>query len=147
MTDNTGERVLLVDDEEEFVEMLAKRMKARGIRVETAESGETAVEKVKRGHFDVIVLDLAMPGMDGIETYERVSEINPDLQVIFLTGHGSIQTAFDAMKMGAAEFLEKPASFQELLDKVHTACQKTMLLVEKHTEERVAEILEKKGWG
>ncbi len=145
MTDS-GERVLLVDDEDEFVEMLAKRMKARGLRVDTADSGAAAIDKVKHGHFDVIVLDLAMPGMDGIETFERVSEINPELQVIFLTGHGTIQTAFEAMKMGAAEFLEKPANFQDLLDKVKQASQKTMLLIEQHTEERVAEILQKKGW-
>ena len=145
MTD-IGERVLLVDDEEEFVEMLAKRMKARGIRVDTADSGASAIDKVKQRHFDVIVLDLAMPGMDGMEAFEKISEINPDLQVIFLTGHGTIHTAFEAMKMGAAEFLEKPTNFQELLEKVQEASQKTMLLVEQHTEERVAEILAKKGW-
>ena len=142
----TGDRVLLVDDEEEFVATLAKRMKARGIRVETAESGETAVEKVRHGEFDVIVLDLAMPGMDGMETFEEISKINPDLQVIFLTGHGTIPTAFHAMKMGAAEFLEKPASFQELLEKVREASEKKLLLVEKRTEEHVAEILRKRSW-
>jgi DNA-binding NtrC family response regulator len=142
----TGDRVLLVDDEEEFIEMLAKRMKARGIRVETAESGEVAIEKVRAGDFDAIVLDLAMPGLDGMETFQEISKINPDLQVIFLTGHGTIQTAFQAMKLGAADFLEKPASFQELLEKIKTASHKKALLVEKRTEEHVAEILQKKSW-
>ncbi len=142
----TGDRVLLVDDEEEFVEMLAKRMKARGLTVDTAESGEEAIDKVERREFDVIVLDLAMPGLDGMETFQQISTINPDLQVIFLTGHGTIQTAFQAMKMGAADFLEKPANFQELLDKVREASLKKALLVEKRTEQHVADILKKRGW-
>jgi two-component system NtrC family response regulator/two-component system response regulator AtoC len=140
-------RVLLVDDEHDFVEMLATRMRARGLRVETAESGEEAIDKVGQGSFHVVVLDLAMPGMDGIETFERITEIAPDIQVIFLTGHGTIQTAFQAMKQGAADFLEKPASFQELFDKVNKAGQRTMLLVQERAVEQVADILTKKGWG
>lgn len=142
----TGDRVLLVDDEEEFVATLAKRMKARGLKVDTAESGETAVQKVGEGEFDVIVLDLAMPGMDGMETFKEISQMNPDLQVIFLTGHGTVETAFKAMKLGAVEFLEKPASFQELLDKVKKAGKKKALLIEQHNEDKISEILGKKGW-
>lgn len=142
----TNERVLLVDDEEEFVETLAKRMKARGLVVDTAESGEVAIEKVQDGGFDVVVLDLAMPGIDGIETLRRVLEINHDLQVILLTGHGTVSKGVEAMRLGAADFLEKPADFKELLKKVREASEKKALLIQKRTEEHVAEILEKKGW-
>ena len=142
----TGERVLLVDDEEEFVQMLAKRMSARGLRVETAGSGEEAVEVVRRRALDVVVLDLAMPGMDGIETLRRVLEIDPDLQVILLTGHGTISKGVEAMKLGAADFLEKPAKLSDLLECIHAACEKRALLIEERTEKRLSEILRKKGW-
>lgn len=142
----TNKKVLLVDDEEEFVETLAKRMNARGLIVDTAESGELAVEKVQDGSFDVVVLDLAMPGIDGIETLRRVLEINEDLQVILLTGHGTVSKGVEAMRLGAADFLEKPADFKELLEKVREASEKKALLMQKKTEEHVAEILKNKGW-
>lgn len=142
----SAEKVLLVDDEEEFVETLAKRLKARGIRVDTAENGEVAIDKVREGGFDVIVLDLAMPGIDGIETLQRVLKINEDLQVILLTGHGTVSKGVEAMKLGAADFLEKPANFQDLLDKIKEASDKKALLLEKRAEEHVANILSKKSW-
>jgi DNA-binding NtrC family response regulator len=139
-------RVLLVDDEHEFVETLAKRMKARGLRVDTAESGEAALAIVRARDFDVIVLDLAMPGIDGLETLERALQINPDVQVILLTGHGTVGKGVEAMKLGAADFLEKPTSFQDLLDRIKTASEKKALLLEKRSEEHVADILNKRGW-
>jgi len=142
----TGDRVLLVDDEGEFVETLAKRMTARGLNVETAETGEAAVEKVEGREFDVVVLDLAMPGIDGIETLKRVRQLNPDIQVILLSGHGSVPKSVEAMKIGAVDFLEKPANFQDLFDKVKDASEKKMLLVEGHLQERVDEILKNRGW-
>ena len=142
----SGEKVLLVDDEEEFVETLAKRMNARGLKVETAENGEVAIDRVKEKAFDVIVLDLAMPGIDGLETLKRVLEVNSDLQVILLTGHGTVSKGVEAMKLGAADFLEKPADFKELLAKVQEASQKKAILIEKRTEEHVSDILKNRGW-
>ncbi len=142
----SGTRVLLVDDEELFVTALAKRMAKRGLSVDTAPDGTTALEMVRERGFDAIVLDLAMPGMDGIETLEKMLQLNPDLQVILLTGHGSVQAGVEAMKHGAVDFLEKPADFQELLQKIEQAAANKMLLVEKHAEDEVEDILRKKGW-
>jgi len=140
------DRVLLVDDEVEFVRALAKRLAARGLNVEVAGDVESAVEKVKQRDFDVIVLDLAMPGIDGLETLKRLREVNPDLQVVLLTGHGSIKSGVEAMKEGAVDFLEKPAEFSDLLAKIREASARHMLLVEKRREEQVKDILRDRGW-
>ena len=140
------DRILLVDDEDQFVVALSKRLKARGLTVEAADGGEAALELLERREFDAIVLDLAMPGMDGIQTLERVLQIDPDAQVILLTGHGSVQAARDAMRAGAADFLEKPADFSELMQKIRAAITKKMQLSNQHTEDQIADILRKKGW-
>jgi len=142
----TTDKILLVDDEAEFVEALAKRMKARGMQVEVASDGQTALDIAGSTNFTAIVLDLKMPGMDGIETLKRLKQINPDLQIILLTGHGSIREGVDAIKLGAIDFLEKPADFHELMEKIEQAKAKKLLLVEKRTEEKLADILGKKAW-
>ena len=136
----------LVDDEEVFVEALARRLSARGLHVETAENGKVAIEKAQQQPFDAVVLDLAMPKMDGMETLKRLLELNPDQQIILLTGHGSVQKGVEAMKAGAMDFLEKPAELKDLLAKIEQASENTMHLVEKRTTEHVAEVLRKKGW-
>jgi len=140
------EKILIVDDEPDFVEALAKRMKNHGLDVETAGGGEEALGKVKSQDFTAIVLDLKMPGMDGIETLEGLKKINPNLQIILLTGHGSIRDGVDAMKHGALDFLEKPADFEELLKKIEAAKAQRMLLVKKSVEEKMTDIMKKKGW-
>jgi len=142
----TEDRVLLVDDEEEFVIALSKRLKARGLDIETAESGERAVEIVRQRKFDAVILDLAMPGMDGIETLQRLLQLDPDAQVILLTGHGTVPAATQAMKLGAADFLEKPCDFQELMDKIREAITNRLKAIARHSEEEIADILKKKGW-
>ncbi len=139
-------KVLLVDDEEVFVEALAKRMTKRGLTVDTAESGAVAMEKASERDFDVIVLDLAMPGLDGIETLRKLRELNTDLQVILLTGHGSVRAGVEAMKEGATDFLEKPCDFDELLAKIESASARKAVLVEKRQTDKVDEILKKHGW-
>jgi len=140
------ERVLLVDDEEEFVRALAKRLTAKGLIVEVSGDGESAVEKVRQSNFHAIVLDLAMPGIDGLETLKRLREVNPDLQVILLTGHGSIRSGVEAMKVGATDFLEKPAEFPELLAKIREAIARSMVLADKRREEQVSDILRGRSW-
>ena len=140
------DRVLLVDDEEEFVRALAKRLKARELSVDFTGDGKSAVEMVKQSDFDVIVLDLAMPGIDGLETLKRLREVDPDLQILLLSGHGSIRSGVEAMKGGAIDFLEKPAEFPELLAKIREASARRMILVEKRREEQVADLLRGRGW-
>ena len=142
----TCDRVLLVDDEESFVEALGKRLNARGLRVETSHSGEDAIAKAERHAFDVIVLDLAMPGMDGIETLKRLRKTDPDLQIILLTGHGSIEKAVEATKLGAMDFLQKPANLEDLLELIREAGVRRAVLVEKRASEQVTDVISKKGW-
>jgi DNA-binding NtrC family response regulator len=140
------DRVLLVDDEESFVTALGKRLNARELKVETSNSGEDAIAKAKQQEFDVVVLDLAMPGMDGIETLKRLLQIDPDLQVILLTGHGSIEKAVEATKLGAMDFLQKPASLPDLLELIHEASKKRAVLMDKRISQQVADVINKKGW-
>jgi len=140
------DRVLVVDDEEQFVLAFAKRLSARGFAVETAGSGEEALEAMRHRRFDAIVLDLAMPGMDGIETLQHMLRLDPDAQVLLLTGHGSVHAATEAMKAGAADFLEKPADFPELLEKIRACIEKRLKLGMQKSEEEIAEILRKRGW-
>ncbi len=139
-------RVLLVDDEEEFVSVLAERLETRGLRVDTAENGEIALEKAELKEYDAILLDMAMPGMDGTETLRRLLEINPDLQVILLTGQSTLSQAVEAMKQGALDFLEKPADIETLVSRIETAANKKTKLEDQHIAEKLSDITRKKGW-
>ncbi|MBN2244004.1 MAG: response regulator [Acidobacteria bacterium] len=140
------EKILIVDDEQDFITALAKRLRAKGWDTETASGGKEALEKAAGEDFIAIVLDLKMPGLDGIETLKRLKKINPDLQIILLTGHGSIRDGVDAMKHGALDFLEKPADFKELVQKIKSAKAKRMVLVDKNVEEKITEIMKNKSW-
>ena len=142
----TKENVLLVDDELEFTQVLSERMKSRGVDVDIAASGREALEKVRDKSYDAIVLDLSMPEMDGIETLKHLIEDHPDLQVILLTGYATIEKGIEAIKLGAMDFLEKPAEIQKLLEKIGEAKANKMLLVEKRVEEKIKGILETKSW-
>ena len=137
MSEGTGPRVLLVDDEEKFLEVLSQRLGTRGIDAETSTSGEEALVKIKNKNFDAIVLDVMMPGLGGIETLKRIRKENPEVQIIMLTGRGSVDKAVEAMKEGAIDFLEKPADINTLLDKISKAKEKKILLVMKNIEEKV----------
>lgn len=139
-------KVLLVDDEEDFTDVLSERMKERGLDVDVSDNGPDAIEKVRGKGFDAVVLDLAMPGMDGIETLKRLLGENPDLQVILLTGRATVRDGVDAMSAGAMEFLEKPVDIDLLMKKIQEAQVNRVLLMEKRAEETITEILQKKGW-
>jgi DNA-binding NtrC family response regulator len=140
------DRILIVDDEPDFVTALAKRLRAHGWEADTAGDGTEALAKVTEEEFTAIVLDLKMPGFDGLETLRRLKKLNPDLQIILLTGHGSIREGVEAMKHGALDFLEKPADFDALLEKIEAAKAKRMLLVNKKMEDKMTNILKKKYW-
>jgi DNA-binding NtrC family response regulator len=137
MSEKTGPRVLLVDDEEKFLEVLSQRLGTRGVDAETSTSGEEALVKIKNKNFDAIVLDMMMPGMGGIETLKRIRKENPEVQIIMLTGRGTVDKAVEAMKEGAIDFLEKPADINTLLDKISKAKEKKILLIMKNIEEKV----------
>jgi DNA-binding NtrC family response regulator len=139
-------RVLLVDDELDFVEALAERMRTRGVSVDSAQDGQEALEKIRGRAFDAIILDLAMPGIDGLETLRRMREYDPDLQIVLLTGQASVAKGVEAIKLGALDFLEKPASIDVLMDKVREAAGRKMAVKERRSEEQIAEILKRMGW-
>jgi DNA-binding NtrC family response regulator len=139
-------KVLLVDDETDFLSALAERLKARGLKVSTATSGEDAVTNADKEGFDLIVLDMAMPGIDGLETLKRIKAKQPDAEIIMLTGQGSIKTGIEAMKLGAEDFLQKPVNINELMDKISEAKDKRMLVLQAKSVKEIEKILHTKGW-
>jgi len=141
-----NEKVLLVDDEEEFIETLAERMRDRGMDVSTSNSGANALQLVEDEDFDVVVLDLKMPGIDGLDALKRIKRRRPDIQVVLLTGYATVEKGVEAIKEGAIEFLEKPVDLSSLTDTIHKAKATKMVLVEKETEERIREILHHQSW-
>jgi DNA-binding NtrC family response regulator len=114
-------RVLLVDDEAEFLEQLSERLKLRDYDVSTCMSGEEAVEKIKAFNFDVVILDVAMPGIDGTEALRQIKSIKPLTEVIMLTGHATVESAIEGMKLGAFDYLMKPTETDDLLEKINKA--------------------------
>ena len=114
-------KILLVDDEKEFVETLSERIRMRDHDSEVALDGEQALKKMDDELPDVVVLDLKMPGMDGMEVLRRIRKAYPKVQVIMLTGHGSEKDEEEAKKLGAFEYLEKPVEIETLMKKVKKA--------------------------
>ena len=141
-----AEKVLLVDDEQDFLTTLAERMRTRGMDVATATTAQEALRKVETESFDAIVLDLMMPEMDGIEALKLIKKKRPEIQIILLTGHATLEKGVEAMKLGALDFVEKPADLQELTAKIKEAQAQKMLIVEKQTEEKIKKILQEKAW-
>ena len=115
-------RVLIVDDEKEFVDLVSERLTMRDYDVTAAFSGEEALDTVKKYNFDIVVLDVLMPGIDGIETLREIKRIKPLTEVILLTGHAAVNTAIEGMRLGAYDYLTKPCEISDLvtkLDKAH----------------------------
>ena len=139
-------KVLLVDDEEDFVKTLSQRLEVRGLKVTGVHRGEDAVKLTDEQQFDVIVLDLAMPGMDGLETMKMIKENHPDAEIIILSGQGTVKTSIEAMKLGAEDFLEKPVDLKELLSKIDEAKNKRILILQKQSKEEIKDILKRKAW-
>jgi DNA-binding NtrC family response regulator len=114
-------KVLIVDDEKDFVEMFSMRLKGQGETVSTAHSGKEALKVLENSAIDVVILDIRMPGMDGIDTLKQIKKLYPSIEVILLTGHGSAETAVDGMKLGAFDYLMKPADFEDIKIKLENA--------------------------
>jgi DNA-binding NtrC family response regulator len=119
-------KVLLVDDEEEFVKSLSERLQIRDLDSELAYNGEQAMQLVTDEVPDVMVLDLKMPGIDGMEVLRRVKSQYPKVQVIILTGHGSEKDEEEARKLGAFEYLQKPVDIELLVNTLKRAYRATV---------------------
>ena len=146
MADKLDASVLLVDDEEQFLQVLSERLTNRGLHVSSVTSGEEAVAMVENKNFDAVVVDLAMPGIDGIETTKKIKEKRPDLEIIILTGHATVKAGIEAMKLGAEDFLEKPVDLNVLLERISEAKQKRMRIQEKKSQNEMDQILKTKSW-
>ncbi len=114
-------RILLVDDEEDFASILAERLVLRGFQAEVATSGVDALRHIREAPFSVLILDVKMPGLDGLGLMAEVKRKRPDLPVILLTGHGSVASAATGMKEGAFDYLMKPIDIDELIEKITDA--------------------------
>ncbi len=123
--------LLLVDDEEDFLETLLKRMKKRRVNVTGVKSGEEALERLDQDPTDVVVLDVKMPGMDGIQALREIKRRYPLVEVVMLTGHANVEVAIQGMELGAFDYLMKPMDIDELLYKVEDAYKKKMIQEEK----------------
>ena len=121
----TAIRLLLVDEEQGFVEALARRLVSRDYQVTYVLSGEEALRFLDEDkRTDVVLLDVKMPGMDGLETLQRIKAMHPLVETIMLTGHATVATAVEAMRFGARDYLIKPCDFAELTAKVEAAVQR-----------------------
>lgn len=120
----TISNIMLVDDEKDFVEVLSLRLKEDGENVIVAYSGNECLKTLEKKQVDVIILDVKMPGLDGIDTLKEIKNKYPLVEVIMLTGHGTIQAAIEGMKLGAFDFLLKPADFESLKEKINNARQR-----------------------
>lgn len=141
-----AEKVLLVDDEKDFLDIMTERMETRGLDVSVSTSAVQALEKIKSESYDAIVLDLLMPEMDGIEALKAIREIQPDAQVILLTGHATVKKGIEAMKLGALDFFEKPVNLESLTEKIKEAHAHKMVVIEKQSKEKIDDILKRFGF-
>ena len=114
-------RILIVDDEIDFTEMLTLRLNEIGEKARAVHSGEDCLRALESRNIDVVILDIKMPGMDGMQTLARIKKRFPLVEVIMLTGHGTTVTAVAGMKLGAFDYLLKPADFKDLLTKLEGA--------------------------
>ncbi|MHB8069639.1 MAG: response regulator [Desulfobaccales bacterium] len=120
-------KVMVVDDELDFLETIIKRLKARKIEVTGAENGQKALELLGSQDFDVMILDVKMPGMDGIETLREVKKRKPLTEVIMLTGHASVESGIQGMQLGAFDYVMKPVALDELLEKMRQAYERKLI--------------------
>jgi two-component system, OmpR family, response regulator len=124
-------RILLVDDEVAFANNIAKLISKRGYEVMTVYNGESAVKAVEENEFDVIVLDLKMPGLDGMATLKQIKKRQPQVEVIILTGHGSMDSGIDGIQLGAFDFIMKPVRFDDLHESIRQAFQRKIVHQER----------------
>jgi DNA-binding NtrC family response regulator len=136
---SSGQRriqLLIVDDEEKFLESIAKRLRLKDFDVETATNGKDALKVSKRGKFDVAILDLRMPDMDGSEVLKVLKKKHKYLEAVMLTGHATIDSAVECTKLGAFDYLEKPYDFDKLVDVLQRAYKARLIKKFQHDKQK-----------
>lgn len=133
-------RVLVVDDEADFLTTLVNRLRKRNLEVSGVESGEKALGLLDKEPFDVVILDVKMPGMDGVEVLREMKRKWPLLEVIMLTGHVSVEAGIEGMKLGAFDYIMKPMDIDDLVDKMRKAFQKKSNHEEKIRQAKIKEL-------
>ena len=137
-------KLLLVDDEKPFLDTLTKRLEKREINISAVYSGKDALAELEKNKsIDVVILDVKMPGMDGIFTLVEIKKSFPLVEVIMLTGHATVETAIDGMKLGAFDYLMKPCDIDVLIDKAREALEKKRKHEEKIMDARMKEITDR----
>ena len=137
-----GSKVLLVDDEVVFADNMSKLLTSRGYRVTVSNSGDGAIRALEEEDFDVVVLDLKMPGMDGVTTLREIKKLGLFTETLILTGHGSIDTALEAVKLGAYDYLTKPCEIDELVEKIEGAWGKKDDEEKRDMQEKLQKVVE-----
>ena len=138
-------RVLLVDDEKDFLESMSERMRLRCMDVTTAATAKEALEFIENDVFDAIILDVQLPEMDGMDVLKKIKAKHPEAQIILLTGQASLEMGVEAMKIGASDYLEKPADIESLSKKIKEAKTEKMLIVKKQQLDSVLDTIKKYG--
>ncbi len=139
-------RVLLVDDEKEFVDVLAERLETRDFEVSKAYSGDEAIAALKTKKPDVVILDVLMPVKDGVETLREIKALQPIVEVIMLTGNATVESAVEGMKIGAYDYLMKPAETKDLVEKIAKAYKRKAEQEERIRQAEIERIMQRKGW-
>ncbi len=139
-------KVLLADDEEEFIETLAQRLELRDLSVTTVYSGESAIAMAEKIDFDVIILDILMPEITGIDALKEIKKIKPLTPVLLLTGEATVENAIQGMKLGAFDFLMKPTDTELLIEKIAKANTLKHEHDERIRQAEIDNILKTRGW-
>lgn len=138
--------VMVVDDEVDFVDVLAERLETRDFIVHKAYSGDEALRLLDEHKVDVVILDVVMPGKSGIETLHEIKHKQPLVEVIMLTGHATVETAIQGMKLGAYDYLMKPTETPDLVQKINGAVARKREHEERIRKAEINGILKRKGW-
>lgn len=139
-------KVLLVDDEKEFVEVLGERLEARGLDVVAAYNGDEAVAQAEQNDIDVVVLDVLMPGKDGVDTLREIKQLKPILEVIMLTGNATVESAVEGLKLGAFDYLMKPTETKDLVEKIVKAYKRKADQEARIRNAEIERIMLTRGW-
>jgi DNA-binding response OmpR family regulator len=124
-------RVLVVDDEPDFLKLIQRRLAKRNVHVDTVTNGKAALAFLRENPVDVVILDVRMPGLSGIDTLKEIRKRFRDTEVIMLTGHGSLQSGIEGISLGAYDYILKPFSIDNLLGRIRAACEHARLRIER----------------